>query len=94
MATDNAERMQHTDDAWNGRDWDAFDRFTTLSAFFTGPAGKRTRPMVAKTIEPRRSHSATRSLTTRSRISPMTSCSVRVISRASSHGSLARSVPH
>ena len=26
MATDNAKRMQQTDDAWNGRDWDAFDR--------------------------------------------------------------------
>ena len=25
MATDNAERMQQTDDAWNGRDWDRFD---------------------------------------------------------------------
>jgi len=26
MATDNAKRMQQTDDAWNARDWDAFDR--------------------------------------------------------------------
>lgn len=25
MSTENAERMQQTDDAWNGRDWDAFD---------------------------------------------------------------------
>jgi len=23
MATENAKRMQQTDDAWNGRDWDA-----------------------------------------------------------------------
>ncbi len=26
MATDNAKRMQQTDDAWNGRDGAAFDR--------------------------------------------------------------------
>jgi hypothetical protein len=26
MTTDNAQRMLQTDDAWNARDWDAFDR--------------------------------------------------------------------
>ena len=26
MATDNAERMQRIDDAWNSRDWDTFDQ--------------------------------------------------------------------
>jgi hypothetical protein len=38
---DNTTRMQQTDDAWNGRDWDAFDRLHDPECIVFWPGRER-----------------------------------------------------
>jgi len=43
MATENAERMQQIDDAWNSRDWESFDRLHDPDCVVYWP-GRETEP--------------------------------------------------
>jgi hypothetical protein len=93
MATDNAKRMQQTDDAWNGRDWDAFDRLHDPECVVYWP-GREADPTHGGQDHRAEAIAFCDAFPdNKVKNQPYDVLFVRVTSRASSHGSLARSLP-